>query len=158
MAPNSSGRGQPSFCCFLCRGRSTEKSYHILASFSHQQISGRVAPIRLTFQLSSLGQLPLFDQLCCTWIQYPTGLRRMTREPAPSAVEGLLVCWAILAPVIAITIPTFDLCLLLWVFYDIVDCVGLLCRYLCHVLHDHLVIDEVQCLLKGWSGILDKQG
>ena len=82
----------------------------------------------------------------------------MARELASSAVEGLLVCWTILASVIAIAIPTFNLCLLLWVFYDIVDCVGLLCRHLCHILDDHLVIDEVQCLLEGWSGILDKQG
>ena len=82
----------------------------------------------------------------------------MARELASSAVKGLLVCCTILSSVFAIAIPAPDLCLLIWVFYDIVDCVGLLCRPLCHILDDHLVIDEVQCLLEGWSGILDKQG
>ena len=62
----------------------------------------------------------------------------MAREPASSAVKGLFVCWTILSSVIAITIPALNRCLLLWVFYDIVDCAGLLCRHLCHVLHTFL--------------------
>ena len=55
-----------------------------------------------------------------------------------------------------VTIPTPEL--LVCVLNDIIDCVGFLCRRFCHVFHNHLIVNEVQCLLKNWSCVLDEQG
>ena len=73
------------------------------------------------------------------------------------AFEGSFICCTCVSFVTSIASPTFELTLFLNL-WDIVHSFWLpFCLSVCHVFNHYLVIHEVQCLLEGWSWVLDKK-